>query len=151
MQSYNIHKKVSRVGFEWEDLSGVLEKLSEEIEELNDAVQAKRVIDVEEEFGDILFVLVNVAKRFSIKPELALIQANKKFMRRFNEMLKIADSKNVEFEKISLSEKEALWQEVKKLKRVAEVDAPYIVTSFFCYFSLPYELNYVIILLCQFY
>ena len=79
-------KRASRVGFDWPDRRGVHEKIQEEIVELEEAVGARNADDMEEEFGDLLFAVVNLARHLSIDPEKALTGANYKFERRFRNM-----------------------------------------------------------------
>jgi ATP diphosphatase len=79
-------KRASRVGFDWPDRRGVHEKIQEEIVELEEAVGARNADDIEEEFGDLLFAVVNLARHLSIDPEKALTSANYKFERRFRNM-----------------------------------------------------------------
>ena len=84
--------------------------------EINSRIKSlvdKNDINIEEEFGDILFVLVNVAKRLSIRPERSLKQANQKFKRRFIKVLELAESQNKSFNELDLDQKELLWKEVK--------------------------------------
>jgi len=79
-------KRASRVGFDWPDRRGVREKIQEELGELEEAVGNRDPDDIEEEFGDLLFAVVNLARHLSIDPEKALTSANYKFERRFRNM-----------------------------------------------------------------
>jgi len=79
-------KRASRVGFDWPDRRGVHEKIQEELGELEEAVGSRDLDDMEEEFGDLLFAVVNLARHLSIDPEKALTVANYKFERRFRSM-----------------------------------------------------------------
>ena len=104
--------RVSRVGFEWDDVSGVLDKVAEEIDEL------KRAADDSEraqEMGDLLFTMVNLARWMGIHSEDALRQANARFQGRYTTMERLASERGRDFPQLSLEEKEALWQEAKRV------------------------------------
>lgn len=79
-------KRAGRVGFDWPDRHGVLAKIHEELDELEQAVGARDVASIEAEFGDLLFAVVNLARHLDIDPEKALSIANRKFERRFRDM-----------------------------------------------------------------
>ena len=102
--------RVSKVGFEWDNVSGVLDKLDEEIKELkiapNDEERAK-------EFGDVLFSIVNLARWLGIHAEDALRQANARFQIRYTTMEGLACQHGLDFPQLSLEDKEKLWQEAK--------------------------------------
>ncbi len=83
LKALRISSKAARVGFDWADTDGVLEKVGEEIEELRTALRRRRRAEIEEEVGDLLFTVANVARHAGIDPELALQGANRKFMDRF--------------------------------------------------------------------
>ena len=102
--------RVSRAGFEWEDVSGVLDKLAEEVDEL------KAAPDDEErarEMGDVLFSVVNLARWMGIHAEDALRQGNERFQRRYTIMESLATDRGLDFSQLSLGEKEVLWQQAK--------------------------------------
>ena len=105
-----IQDRAARFGFDWDDAGGVLEKLVEEIGEFRDAATDAERLD---EFGDVLFALVNVARWSGIQAEDALRQANAKFRNRYRLMERLASERGQDFAKLSLDEKEALWQEAK--------------------------------------
>ncbi len=106
--------RVARVGFEWEDISGVLDKLSEEVEELRAAAtEAEKV----HELGDLFFTMVNLSRWLNIQAEDALRQANLRFRRRFNRMEEVAAQRGQVFAQLTLEEKENLWQESKRLEK----------------------------------
>ena len=109
--SQSIQGRVARIGFDWPDDSGILEKLTEEIAEFKAApTPAERAA----EFGDVLFTLVNYARHQDIDPEAALREANTKFYRRFSHMEALAHTRGLELEKISFDEMNRLWDEAKK-------------------------------------
>jgi len=108
-----LQKRASKVGFDWNDMSSVLDKVREEIDELEEAISEKEHKDREEEMGDLLFVMVNVCRHLKIDPEYALRGCNRKFRTRFafieNE-LKVAGSS---LEKANLQEMDNLWNAAK--------------------------------------
>jgi tetrapyrrole methylase family protein/MazG family protein len=109
--AHEISKRTVRVGFEWEDLQGVLDKLAEEVREIKDTTsQAEKEV----EYGDLLFTLVNVARWEGIDAETALRQANRKFFKRFSYMEKLCHQRQIDFRKLSFKEKDDLWEEAKK-------------------------------------
>ena len=105
-----IQDRAARFGFDWDDAGGVLDKLVEEIGEFRDATTEAERLD---EFGDVLFALVNVARWSGIQAEDALRQANAKFRNRYRVMERLASERGRDFANLSLDEKEALWQEAK--------------------------------------
>ena len=104
--------RVSRVGFEWEDVSGVLDKVIEEIEEFR---QASTDSQRTHELGDLLMVMVNLCRWSDVQAEDALRQANNRFRRRYLQMEELAEQRRLDFEHLPLDEKEALWQEAKTI------------------------------------
>lgn len=82
-KAFKLQKKAAKVGFEWEDVSGVWEKLDEELKEVQEAIEKDTIREMEDEFGDVLFVLANLARYYKVNPEIALNRANKKFQSRF--------------------------------------------------------------------
>ena len=108
--------RVARAGFEWDDVSGVLDKLAEEIEEFRHAgTKAEKV----HELGDIFFALVNLSRWVDAHAEDVLRQANSRFGARYRGMEELAFGRGLNFETLSLAEKEELWQEVKRSGTVA--------------------------------
>ncbi len=108
--------RVARAGFEWEDVSGVLDKLTEEIDELRSAQTQEEKVH---ELGDVLFVLVNLARWMDVHAEDVVRQANSRFRSRYMGMEELAAQRGLDFEALPLDEKEGLWQEVKLLEREA--------------------------------
>ena len=103
--------RVARDGFEWEDVSGVLDKVAEETEELRQAdTEAERTA----EFGDLLLALVNLGRWMGIQAEDALRQANIRFGQRYSLMEEAARSQDTRLAQMSLEQKEALWQQAKR-------------------------------------
>ncbi len=103
--------RVARAGFEWDDVSGVLDKITEEIEEFRQAeTQAEKV----HELGDIFFALVNLSRWVDAHAEDVLRQANARFATRYRGMEDLAADRGLDFRALTLEEKEELWQEVKR-------------------------------------
>jgi len=112
-----LQKRAARVGFEWPDIESVLIKLDEEVLELKQAIASQDKDAIQDELGDALLVLTNVARDQQIDPAQALRRANHKFEQRFRAMEAIAKEKGVSMESMDLEEQEALWQAVKKILR----------------------------------
>ena len=105
--------RVARVGFEWDDISGVLDKITEEVQELREAAtDAEKV----HELGDLFFSMVNLSRWLNIQAEDALRQANRRFQWRYNKMEELAQQRGQDFVGLILGDKEALWQEAKRLE-----------------------------------
>ena len=112
--SQEVQRRASQIGFDWDNINGVIDKLVEEIKELNQSVSLK---EKTEEFGDIFFTLANISRRLGIDPEASLRQANRKFYRRFKYMEETSRQRGMDFSKLSFDEQNALWEEAKnKLK-----------------------------------
>ncbi|MDR9390170.1 MAG: nucleoside triphosphate pyrophosphohydrolase [Wenzhouxiangella sp.] len=109
-----LQKRAARVGFEWPDMPSVLVKLDEEVAELKEAIDSGAVDAIEDELGDALLVLTNVARRMDLDPDLALRRANRKFETRFRAMEEVAKARGQSLDELDLDAKEALWQTVKK-------------------------------------
>ena len=99
------------MGFEWEEIEGVLDKLREEIDEFKEAASAK---EREHELGDILASLVNVARWVDVDAETAMRRANERFQKRFRHMERAAAEAGVSLSDLPLAEQEALWQRAKR-------------------------------------
>ena len=102
--------RVSRVGFEWDDISGVLDKVLEEVEELRQAVTEE---EKTHEVGDLIMMLVNLSRWQGIHAEDALRQANQRFQQRYLMMEELARQRGQDFDQLPLNQKEELWQEAK--------------------------------------
>jgi tetrapyrrole methylase family protein/MazG family protein len=106
-----ISRRAVRVGFEWENIEGVIDKVAEEIKEIRDSRQGE---EKEREYGDLLFTLVNVARWEGIDAEAALRKANRKFFNRFKRMEEICGERGLDFASLSFKEKDDLWEEAKR-------------------------------------
>lgn len=114
LRSHKLQKRAARVGFEWHDVKGPIEKLREEISELEAAAtEEERLLEA----GDILFVAVNIVSRFGVDAEQALRASNAKFERRFKQMEEFSRADGQDFASLSLDEQEVYWQRVKAEER----------------------------------
>jgi ATP diphosphatase len=111
-----LQKRAARVGFDWPDISGVTDKISEEIDELNEARNELSLDAQEEEYGDLMFVMVNFARHLKIDPEKALRAANKKFIARFEEVEKKLAAIGKRPIDSNLDEMNNIWKIVKNSK-----------------------------------
>jgi len=109
--SQQIQHRVAQVGFDWEDINGVIDKLAEEVSEFK---QADSQEQKEMEFGDLLFTLANIARRLGIDLEAALRQANERFYHRFSYMEKLCHQRGLNLAQLSFDEQNALWEEAKR-------------------------------------
>lgn len=114
VKAYRIQDKAANVGFDWEQKEDVWDKVREEISEFENELKNDASTNREEEFGDLLFSLVNVARLYKLKPDNALEKTNQKFTRRFNYIEQQAIAQGRSLSEMSLDEMEALWQEAKK-------------------------------------
>jgi XTP/dITP diphosphohydrolase len=104
------------VGFEWENRHQVWEKVKEEINELEAAVNAENIDHIEDEMGDVFFSLVNYSRFIHVDAENALERTNKKFISRFNAMEVMAAAENKMLHDLSLEEMDQLWNQAKQQK-----------------------------------
>lgn len=117
VKAYRIQDKVANVGFDWENREDVWAKVKEELDEFEQEMRKEDSIpgkNMEAEFGDLLFALINAARLYKIKPDNALEQTNLKFIRRFNYIEAKAKENGKELKDMSLAEMDALWDEAKR-------------------------------------
>lgn len=114
MRGQKLQKKAARVGFDWPDAAPVFGKIREEAAELEAAVQEGNQAHVEEELGDLLFSVVNLARKLGVESETALAAANDKFVRRFHAMEEHLRAQGRELGKLTLEEMDQAWDEVKR-------------------------------------
>ena len=105
-----IQQKAARTGFDWDNPKEIQEKIMEEFFEFE---SAETFEELEEEFGDLLFTIVNMGRHSKIDPEKALRNSNRKFISRFKSMEQLATQKGKEFSDLSLKEQDDLWKQVK--------------------------------------
>ncbi len=120
MEAHQLTTKAARVGFDWEKVEDIFEKLQEEIDELRAAIKAHAETEseadhtrVREEVGDLLFVVTNIARHLKVEPEAALKLTNRKFRRRFGYIERSLGERGRKFEATTLDELESLWQAAK--------------------------------------
>ena len=117
MRADKVQKKAAKVGFDWDSVEGAFQKVSEELEELKEAVQMGVVENANEELGDLLFSVVNVSRFISVDSEEALTNATDKFIDRFSKVEKMAEEKGINMKETELSELDKLWDEAKKVSK----------------------------------
>lgn len=114
VKATRLQEKAKQVGFEWDNRDQVMEKVEEELAELREAVTLNDPDKIEDEFGDVLFSLVNYARFLNVDAENSLERTNKKFIARFTEMEKIALQQGRPLAEMSLEEMDAIWNSIKK-------------------------------------
>ena len=124
MEAHQLSTKAARVGFDWEKLEDIFDKLNEEVAELRAAIQTHAVSDkeenharVREEIGDLLFAVTNIARHLKVEPEAALKLTNRKFRHRFRHIENSLSAQQRSFESANLAELESLWQEAKNRRQ----------------------------------
>lgn len=118
VKAYRIQEKVRQVGFDWDEVDEVWEKVEEEMGELQIAIDDRHEQEeVASEFGDVLFALINYARFINIDPEAALEKTNKKFMRRFQYMEQHAPKP---LQELSIDELDDLWDQAKALEKLSK-------------------------------
>ena len=116
LEGFQLTRKAARIGFDWDHVEGVIEKMREETAELEDALRSGGQQKVEEELGDLLFAAVNVARFLHRDPEIALKKANAKFSKRFHTMEGMARKSGRAFQDLPREQMEALWDATKEGK-----------------------------------
>ena len=116
VKAMRLQEKAKQVGFEWENKEQVWEKVKEEIKELKEAIEENNHQKVQEEFGDVVFSLVNFARFLNIDAENALEITNKKFIDRFTQMEQAALGRGRSLNEMKLEEMDAIWNEIKQHK-----------------------------------
>lgn len=113
IKAQRMQEKAAGVGLDWEHKTQVWGKFEEELKELNQALDSKKEDEIEDEFGDVLFSLINYARFIKVNPETALERTNKKFIKRFQFIESQAKKSKRSIEQLTLEEMEAYWQEAK--------------------------------------
>lgn len=117
MRAQKLQSRAARVGFDWPDVTGVIAKIREELDEVEQAVASKNEKHIAEELGDLLFAVVNLARFTGGDAETSLRDANSKFTRRFRSIEEALAAKGRQMQDASLDEMEALWNEAKQKER----------------------------------
>src|SRR5438445_7078507 len=108
-----IQERAADVGFDWSDASGPRAKVEEELKELDRETRKGKRETIEDEIGDVLFAVVNLARKLKIDPRAALEQTNTKFQRRFDAVQRLAERRGIDIRRATLAELDRLWDEVK--------------------------------------
>ncbi len=124
LRAYKLQKRAARVGFDWPEIDEVLAKITEEAGELAEARASADPDHIEEEFGDLLFVMANLARHLDIEPEAALRRANAKFIRRFEAVEARLAALGKTPQESDLAEMDALWDAVKATEKAVEKAKP---------------------------
>ena len=115
VKATRIQDKAAGVGFDWDNIDDVFAKIKEEIDELHAEVKAEQQSNIESEFGDVLFSLINYARFLKVNPEDALEHTNRKFIARFQYLEEKATAQGKSLKDMTLQEMETYWQEAKNL------------------------------------
>ena len=116
MRAQKLQKKAAKTGFDWPDAAPVLEKIREESDEIAEAMGQQDAAQIQEEVGDLLFSVVNLARKLGVDAELALAQANEKFTSRFHQVEERLTAQGKAFGEVTLEEMDAVWDEVKAVE-----------------------------------
>lgn len=125
-RAIKLQKCAAELGFDWPGIAPVLDKLREEVAELDEAAHTDNVAHQFEELGDVLFVAANVARHLKLDPAGALRGCNLKFESRFRQMEQLAAVKGLNLTTLNLAEQDALWEEAKRIEKAAMLDSPTI-------------------------
>ena len=113
IKAFRIQEKAAHVGFDWDTAGQAIDKVREEYSELNSEIEAGNREKAEQELGDLLFAVINVARLYDIHPDNALERTNKKFIRRFNYVEEAAVNQGRQLKDMTLEEMDSLWNEAK--------------------------------------
>ena len=116
MRAQKIQHKAAKIGFDWDNVGGAVDKLYEEIDELKTAMEQGKRFDIEDEFGDVLFSCVNIARFIDVDSEEALTASTDKFMSRFSLVEQMASEQGIDMKSSSIEELDRLWDKAKKIK-----------------------------------
>ncbi|MCF6411915.1 nucleoside triphosphate pyrophosphohydrolase [Pseudalkalibacillus salsuginis] len=117
IRAQKLQEKAAKVGFDWDDIEPILQKINEELAEFEEAAKSANQNDMEDELGDCLFALVNLSRYYGIDPELALSRTNRKFYNRFRYIEEELKKNDVSFEHASLEEMDFFWEQAKKMSK----------------------------------
>ena len=117
LEGYQLTRRAARIGFDWEDVNGIFEKIQEEGAEVCHALSTMEPLRIEGEIGDLLFAAVNLARFVNVDPEIALKKANAKFVKRFQAMERQAESTGRKLADVPRAEMESLWEAVKRIEK----------------------------------
>jgi MazG family protein len=117
LEGLSLTRRAARIGFDWDNVEGVFDKLSEESGELREALNAKDAGRTEEEMGDLLFAAVNLARFLHVDPEIALKKANAKFSSRFRRMEELAAKSGKALADVPREQMEEFWETAKRAEK----------------------------------
>lgn len=120
VKAFRIQEKAANVGFDWEEKQQVWDKVREEASEVQQAIAAKSEDEIEAEFGDLIFSVVNAARLFGVNPENALERTNRKFIRRFTYLENAVKAQGKQLKNMTLAEMDQLWNQAKANEHSAE-------------------------------
>lgn len=109
-----IQEDAAKLGFDWPDISGVLDKVEEETGEIREALENNDIAHAQKELGDLLFAAINLARFLKVDPADMLDQTNQRFSLRFSAVCRAVEEKGISMEMCTLEELETIWQQVKK-------------------------------------
>src|SRR5699024_5248641 len=113
-KAFKLQKKAAKVGFDWDDIQDIWNKLQEELEEVQEAITAQNQPEIEKELGDVLFVLANISRYYKINPEIALNQTNQKFLSRFSHIERELQVQGKDIRETPLEEMDHYWNQAKR-------------------------------------
>lgn len=119
LEGYQLTRRAARIGFDWEDVNGIFEKIQEEGAEVCHALSTMEPLRIESEIGDLLFAAINLARFVNVDPEIALKRANAKFVKRFQAMERLAKATGRNLADVPRTEMESLWEAVKRKEKGA--------------------------------
>lgn len=117
IKANRIQEKARNVGFDWEDREQVWDKVKEEVSEVEAEIKNGSAKEIDAEFGDLLFAVINAARLYGVDPENALERTNRKFISRFNYIEAKANEKGIALKDMTLGEMDKLWEEAKHLEK----------------------------------
>jgi len=130
LEAFQLTRKAARIGFDWDNVEGIFDKLSEETDELREVLHKEDSAErIEGELGDLLFVAVNLSRFLDVDPEIALKKASAKFSRRFREMERIAREQGTTLTEVPRPQLESLWDQSKQSELAAASKTPTEATA----------------------
>ena len=117
IKAFRVQEKTANVGFDWNSPKDVWNKVKEEIAEVESEIDKGNTTDIEKEFGDLLFSIVNVARKYGVNPDNALERTNQKFISRFNYVETKSQEQGKRLKEMTLSEMDILWDEAKQIEK----------------------------------
>ena len=113
-QAYEIQLKAAEVGFDWDNIEDVVKKIDEEVLELKEVLDDKKVDKIEDELGDLLFAVVNLSRFKKINPEIALLRTRKKYKKRFKYIEEMVEKEDEDINEVSLKKLDSYWNQAKE-------------------------------------